>query len=157
MQANGQEIELPQGQYTSLLILGASTSGFPETNLFYVHYTDDTFDTITQAFSDWKWATRARSGSTAPGESVALTMTTYLSTSGVVDHSVDLYGYVFPVNPDKTVAYIQLPDDPSVIIVAIDEVYQPEQVNLGDATDFGEPGVRRNRHQHERRPREHGD
>ena len=139
VQANGQRLELPQGQFTSLMILGASTSGFPETNLFYVYYTDGSFDTITQAFSDWQVGYTGTLGSTAPGESVALTMNTYLSPSAVVNQHVDLYGYVFPVNPDKTVAYIQLPDDPSVIILAIDEVYRPEQVNLGDATDSASP------------------
>ena len=139
VQANGQEIELLQGQYTSLMILGTSTSGFPATNLFYVYYTNGTYDTITQAFSDWKAGYTGTLGTTAPGESVALTMNTYLSPSAVVNQHVDLYGYVFPVNPDKTVAYIQLPDDPSVIILAIDEVNHPEQVNLGDATDSASP------------------
>ena len=139
IQANGQAIQLPQGQYTSLMILGASTSGFPETNLFYVHYTDGTFDTITQAFSDWQNGYTGTLGSTGPGESVALAMNTYLSPTAVVGQHVDLYGYVFPVNPGKTVSYLQLPYDPSVVIVGIDEVYHPEQVNLGDASNSASP------------------
>jgi hypothetical protein len=121
------------------MILGASTSGLPETNLFTIHYTNNTFDTVTQAFSDWQYGYTGSLGSTAPGESIALNMSTYLSSTAVVSQHVDLYGYVFPVNPNNTVAYMQLPDDPSVVIVAIDEVYQPEQVNLGDATGSASP------------------
>jgi hypothetical protein len=139
VQADGQSIELPQGQYTSLMILGASTSGFPETNLFTVHYTNATFDTITQAFSDWQNGYTGTLGTTAPGESIAVAMNTYLSPTAVVNTHVDLYGYVFPVNPTETVSYLLLPDDPSVVILAIDEVYQPEQVNLGDATNSAAP------------------
>ena len=85
VQADGQSIELPQGQYTSLMILGASTSGFPDTNIFTVHYTNTTFDTITQAFSDWQNGYTGTLGTTAPGESVAVTMNTYLSPTAVVD------------------------------------------------------------------------
>ena len=144
--ASGQTISLPAGNDTSLQLLGASTSGYEETALFYVYYTDGTYDTFTQAFSDWRTGYTGTPGSTAPGESIVESPSTYNTlASGPTTGTVYLYGYVFPLNPAKTVAYIKLPSDTSIKVLAMDEVDQPgpvdrpEQVNLGDATDDASP------------------
>jgi hypothetical protein len=105
--ADGQSITLAAGNYTSLDILGASTSGYEETGLFYVYYTNGTYDTFTQAFSDCKTGYLGTSPeTTAPGESIVETSTTYHTlTSGSKSGTVYRYGYVFPLNPALTVAY----------------------------------------------------
>ena len=108
--------------------------------------TDGTYDTFTQAFSDWRTGYTGTPGSTAPGESIVASPPTYNTlASGPTTGTVYLYGYVFPLNPAKTVAYIKLPSDTSIKVLAVDEVDQPgpvnrpEQVNLGDATYYARP------------------
>ena len=54
--------------------------------------------------------------------------------------TVYLYGYVFPLNPAKTVSYIKLPTDTSIKILAMDQVSSSAQVNLdGGSTAAGIP------------------
>ncbi len=139
VQIGGVSFYLPEGNFTSLDLLGTSISGHFETQVFSVYYTDGTHDTFTQGFSDWVSGYNGTLGSTAPNESVALTMRSFIGPTGVVSRNVNLYGYVFPLNPAKTVDYVQIPNDNAIKIVAIDEVYAPEQVNLGDATDSQSP------------------
>ena len=74
-------------------------------------------------------------GSTAPGETIVDTMTSYNSQSGpVTGTNAYLYGYVFPLNPAKQVQYLQILNDTNIKIVAMNEVSQPEQVNLAAGT-----------------------
>ena len=132
VQASGQSITLAPGNYTSLQLLGASSSGYEETGVFTVYYVGGSYDTFTQAFSDWKAGYLGTSNeTTAPGESIVESPTTYNKlASGPTTGTVYLYGYVFPLNAGKTVSYIKLPNDTSIKILAMDEVYQPPQVNL---------------------------
>jgi hypothetical protein len=132
VQASGQSITLAPGNYTSLQILGAATSGYEQTAVFYVYYVGGSYDTFTQAFSDWKTGYLDTSTETlAPGESIVEPLTSYNKlASGPFSATVYLYGYVFPLNPAKTVAYIKLPTDTSIKILAMDEVDQPGEVDL---------------------------
>ncbi len=140
MALGGVSINLPQGNFTSLQLLGASMSGHFETAMLWVHYTDGTYDTFTQDFSDWLTGYNGTFGSTAPGESIALQMNTYNNSStGVVNQKADLYGYVLPLNPNKTVQYLQITNDVNIKILAVDEVDQPEQVNLGHGVNSSTP------------------
>ena len=50
-----------------------------------------------------------------------------------------LYGFVLPTNPDPTVEDLRAPNNNTIKILAVDVVNQPEQVNLGDATDDAIP------------------
>ena len=139
MEGGGASINLPEGNFTSLQLLGASVSGHFEPAMLYVRYTDGSYDTFTQDFSDWKKGYNGTLGSTAPGESIALAMTSYNNPTGTVNQDADLYGYTFQLNPAKTVDYLQITTDSAIKVLAIDEVDQPEQVNLGDAINSASP------------------
>jgi hypothetical protein len=47
---------------------------------------------------------------------------------------VYIYGYTFPLNPNKVVASLSVYNDINIKIVAIDEVSQPAQVSLSAGT-----------------------
>ena len=53
VQMGGVPISLPQGNYTSIKLLGTGTYGV-KTGTFIVHYTDGTTASFIQAFSDWR-------------------------------------------------------------------------------------------------------
>ena len=138
--AEGQTIALPEGYYTSIQLLGTATGGTPQSVTFTVNYVGGGTATFTQTFSDWKDGYDGTGGTTAPGESIAKAMTTYNTLDGTESGDVYLYGYVFAVNPAKMVASIEFPSDSKVKVLAIDEVNQPPQVNLGNAAD-GNPAT----------------
>ena len=52
VQMGGVPINLPQGNYTNIKLLGTGTHGV-QPGTFIVHYTDGTTASFTQAFSDW--------------------------------------------------------------------------------------------------------
>ncbi|MBV8267003.1 MAG: hypothetical protein JO252_11800, partial [Planctomycetaceae bacterium] len=122
VQMGGVPISLPQGNYSSIKLLGTGTYGV-QPGTFIVHYTDGTTDSFTQAFSDWRGGYTG-AGTTAPGESIAVTMTHFNTASGRVNQTVYLYGYSFPLDPRKTVSYMEVPNNNDIKILAIDELYQ---------------------------------
>jgi hypothetical protein len=66
-------------------------------------------------------------------------MGSYNTSSGTQTGNTYLYGYVLPTNPALTVASLSVPNNAVMHILAVDVVNQPEQVNLGDATDDASP------------------
>ncbi len=139
VQATGQTINLPQGYYTSLQLLGTATGGAPQSGTFTVNYVGGGTATFTQTLSDWKNGYTG-GGTTAPGESIVSAMTSYnTNSSGNKSGNVYLYGYVFPVNPAKEVASIAFPNNADIKILAIDEINEPAQVNLGDVANSATP------------------
>ena len=81
--------------------------------------------TFTQSFSDWMNGYTGTGGTTAPGESIAVTMTSYNTATGNTSGQVYLYGYVFSTSTAHAIASIQLPNDSKIKILAIDEVLAP--------------------------------
>ena len=53
-----------------------------------------------------------------------MTMTYFNAASGRVNQTVYLYGYSFPLDPRKTVSYMEVPNDNNIKVLAIDELYQ---------------------------------
>ncbi len=144
-QAGGVPLTLPQGKFTSIQFLGAAIRGVQPATPLILHYTDGSTVTFSQAFSDWGGGYTG-GGTTAPGETLVKTMAYHDSTTGRVAGNVYLYGYSFPVDPTKTVSYMEIANNNNVKILAVDEVYQPSQVNLnasvnGSATAFNQTGI----------------
>jgi len=113
--ADGQTITLPTGSFTSLLLLGTAVNGGQSSQTFTVTYTDGSTANFTQSLSDWAGPQNF------PGEFVVATMP-YRNTSGGtkdLNTQVNLYGYSFTLNPAKTVKSITLPNDGSVLLLAI--------------------------------------
>jgi hypothetical protein len=115
VQASGQTIALPQGNYSTLSLLAVGVNGNQPNLTFTVTYTDGTTQTFTQSISDWA------SPQNYPGESIAATMP-YLDTSsgGKNQATFYVYGYIFALNSSKTVESITLPNNSNVDLLAID-------------------------------------
>lgn len=115
VQASGQTIALPQGNYSTLSFLASGVNGNQPNLTFTVTYTDGTMQTFTQSISDWY------TPQNYSGESIAVT-TPYRDTSsgGKDQRSFNIYGYSFALNASKTVQSITLPDDGNAELLAID-------------------------------------
>ena len=125
-------ILLSPGKYTNLMMLAASVRGV-QAGTIIVYYTDGTNDTFYQDISDMNGGYTG-AGSTAPGESIAVTMPYFNSAStGKVSTTTYLYGYNFPLNPTKTVSSIAENNNNNIAIFAVDLVSLPAQVNLNAA------------------------
>ncbi|VTU00864.1 Peptidase S53 propeptide OS=Terriglobus saanensis (strain ATCC BAA-1853 / DSM 23119 / SP1PR4) GN=AciPR4_1641 PE=4 SV=1 [Gemmataceae bacterium] len=113
VQANGQTISLPAGNFRQLTFLGTSTHG-SSSGTFTVNYTDGTKATFTRTLSDWLQP-RA-----ATGETVAVQMSQRNKGTGAQAVSTYLYAYSLPLDPLKTVASLTLPSQPRIKLLAID-------------------------------------
>jgi hypothetical protein len=135
VQCVGQTIALPAGQYTGLLLLGAAVNASQPSQIFQINYTDGTSVTATQSVSLWTAAQNYA------GESVAIS-SAYDDASGGTNNigaPVNLYGYVLGLNDSKTVQSITLPNNPSVIVMAMSVANTPTAVSLVSA--FNRVGI----------------
>jgi len=115
VQASGQTIALPQGDYSTLSFLAVGVNGNQPNLTFTVTYTDGTTQTLTQSISDW-YTPQSYSG-----ESIAATMSYRDTSSGSKDlETYNVYGYSFALDPSKTVQSITLPNDGNVDVLALD-------------------------------------
>jgi hypothetical protein len=122
VQAVGQTIAVPSGNYSSLALLATGTNGNQDSQTFTVHYTDGSSTPITQSISDWAVGTAGSTLSGNAGQSVALS-TAYRNTStGGTDTSrgpFNVFGYSLTLDPTKTIDSITLPDNSHVKILAM--------------------------------------
>ena len=117
VQATGQSIALPSGQYSQLDLLATGVEGNQASQAFTVHYTDGTSTTVTQSISDWFTPQHYA------GESVAVA-SAYRNTSGggTDSRTFDVYGYAITLDSSKTVSSITLPSGGHVEVLAVDVV-----------------------------------
>jgi hypothetical protein len=111
---HAQVVPLPAGQYAGLWLLGSAINGGQNAQTMTVTYTDGTTADLAQNFSDWYQPAHFA------GESEAV-KTAYRNTA---DAEKDprpfyVYSYGFPLNPQKTVKSLTLPDNDSVKLLAI--------------------------------------
>ncbi len=117
VQAAGQTIGLPAGQYSTLDFLATGVDGNQANQKFTVHYTDGTSTTLTQSISDWFTPQHYA------GESVGLTASNRNTSSGGIDNrNFDVYSYAITLDSSKTVSSITLPNNGHVEILAISAV-----------------------------------
>ena len=112
--AAGQTIALPQGQFTSLWLLGAATEGGQRAQTFTVNYSDGSQQVFAQNVSDWY----------APqefvGESRAVKTGSRVMANGAIDaRPFSLYSYGFALDANKTVQSLVLPDNRNVKIAGV--------------------------------------
>jgi hypothetical protein len=109
VEARGQALLLPTGQYTALNLVAASHNG-PVTTAVAVRYTDGTTAELPVTVGDW-----AGSGGT-----VVLDMPHRIKAGkGVDGPPVRLFGLVSALDPAKTVRSLTLPADPRVEVYAL--------------------------------------
>jgi hypothetical protein len=114
VQAAGQTIALPAGQFSTLTFLGTGVNGPQLGQTFTVNYTDGSSDTFTQDMSDWQ------NPQGSAGESVAASLA-YLDAADGSSWYVpnQLYQYSFTLNNQKTVSSITLPSNGNVLLLAM--------------------------------------
>ncbi len=140
--SGGPPMSIPEGSYTALDML-ALTMGYDESvgQVFTLYYTNGSSDQYTLGFSDWIGGYTGVGGLTAPGESIAKTMTNYDGFNGTDEVTeagspdVYVYGYVIPVNPTRTLYALGMPNQNQIKILAINTVDSPAEVNLGAVVD----------------------
>jgi len=107
-------VTLPAGNFSKLFMLAAAVNGGQPSQNFIVTYTDGTTTTLTQSLSDWFTLQNY------PGESIARTEDYRLNPDGSVDNETFyLYGYSFAVDATKTVKNLKLPNNVSVVVLAV--------------------------------------
>ena len=110
---SGQTISLPQGQFSNLVLLAAGVNGNQTSQALIVHYTDGTTGRVVQNFSDWY----TPQNFTREYEAVGMPYRDF--DDGTKDkRTFSLYAYLFPLNRNKVVESITLPNDPDVVILA---------------------------------------
>jgi beta-glucosidase len=109
---SGQVVDLSGSGY-ELAFLGAANNA-TETGQVTVGYSDGTTSTGTITFSDW-YANAAVSG-----DSLVATAGWNEPAGSTLDpsHQVSLYSSSVQLDPDKTVAWVQVPNDPSMHVFA---------------------------------------
>jgi hypothetical protein len=110
---SGQTISLPQGQFSDLVLLATGVNGNQMSQTLIVHYSDGTSAQVVQDFSDWFTPQNfAR-------EYEAVGMQYRNFDDGTKDkRTFNLYAYLFPLNRNKVVQSITLPNNPNVVILA---------------------------------------
>jgi hypothetical protein len=109
-------INLPTGNFTSLYMLGAMVNNITTNPVtFKVTYTDNTTQTFTQNMSDWFNAAGYS------GESVITCQEDRNFKDGSTQpDSVCVYGYQIPLNVNKTVQSLTLPNTRNIVMLAFD-------------------------------------
>jgi hypothetical protein len=110
---SGQSIPLPQGKFSSLMLLATGIEGNQPSQTFTVEYADGTTSKFVQSFSDWYTPQKYS------GESEGVAMAYRNFDNGTRDQrTFNLYEYRFVLNPAKVVKSITLPDDADVAVLA---------------------------------------
>ncbi len=110
---SGQSISIPQGKYSSLMLLATGVEGNQASVAFTVNYTDGTSSQFVQSFSDWFTPQKFH------GEFEGVAMAYRNFDNGTKDQrTFNLYAYRFALTSTKVVQSITLPNNPKVLVLA---------------------------------------
>ena len=110
----GNNIAMPSGHYSQVRLLGTGVQGAQTEQSITVTYTDGSKQTITQSFSDWF------SPGMFPHESEVFAMPYRDLNDGTQDdRTFNLYQYILPLDAQKSVQSIALPNNRDVVVLAI--------------------------------------
>ncbi|HEY2402146.1 MAG TPA: FN3 associated domain-containing protein, partial [Steroidobacteraceae bacterium] len=114
----------PAGRYQSLSILATGVRGNQPNQTFVVTYSDGSTQRFTQSLSDWHTPQHY------PGEAVAKATEYKIRQNGTpfnspnanfsLDAPYNLYGYTFQLDATKTLKSLTLPNNHSVVVLALD-------------------------------------
>lgn len=136
VQALGQTVALPAGQFSSLKMLATGVNGNQTSQNFTITYTDGETTAITQSLSDWF------TPGGFSGESQAVKMA-YRNGGGGGKNGgpVYLYGYSFGLKNTKTVKSITLPNDGNVAVLAFTLVNGSSKSKANLSSAFNGDGI----------------
>jgi alpha-mannosidase len=107
-------VALPAGKFAGLKMLATGVDGSQKSQAFTVAYADGTSSTFTQSLSDWY------SSASFTGESTAASVSYRLSGDGETDDGTfHVFGYSFDLDSSKAVRSVTLPNNRSVVILAM--------------------------------------
>ena len=123
VRATGQSIPLPSRSYATLQMLAASSGG-ATAGTFTVQYTDGTTSSYAQTIPDWRLGD--------PGNAASLVMTHRVNgwTGTAEAGYLYVYGCGLPLDSNKTVQSIQLPNAPTLNVLAMTLTAVPVQLNI---------------------------
>ena len=136
VQAKGQTISLPQGDYGWLYLAGAAANGSRPNQQITLTFTDGSTDTWTQSFSDWCGPQNYA------GESIIQMQPNWVNQVGNVHPQTNyVYGYAYQIPAGKTLASITLPNNQNVGILGMtmlgNTTQQPYAIGMAtDGTPF---------------------
>lgn len=109
----GQTIDLVDGLYSSIRVLGSSTNG-DKTGTIRINYTDGTYSDVSITQKDW-------CASSTSGQKVVQTMAHRHKKSDKTDQTINnyLFAYYLGTTSGKTVTSITLPNNTGMHIVAL--------------------------------------
>ena len=106
VQAKGQSINLPQGDYGWLYLAGAAANGSRQNQVLTLTFTDGSTDTWTQSFSDWCGPQNYA------GETIIQQQPNRVNQVGNVHSQTNyVYGYAYQIPAGKTLASVKLPNN----------------------------------------------
>jgi hypothetical protein len=106
VQAKGQSINLPQGDYGWLYLAGAAANGSQQNQQITLTFTDGSTDTWTQSFSDWCGPQNYA------GETIIQQQPNRVNQVGNVHSQTNyVYGYAYQIPAGKTLASVKLPNN----------------------------------------------
>ncbi len=106
VQAKGQSINLPQGDYGWLYLAGAAANGSRQNQQITLTFTDGSTDTWTQSFSDWCGSQNYA------GETIIQQQPNRVNQVGNVHSQTNyVYGYAYQIPAGKTLASVKLPNN----------------------------------------------
>ncbi|MBE3583404.1 MAG: hypothetical protein IMX01_04735 [Limnochordaceae bacterium] len=111
IQAKGQMITLPEGQYSGLYILATATGG-GQTGKLTLQYADGSTQAVDIRVSDW-------CGDPSFGEEVALKMPYRYDRQGQTGPEPRLFRLWWNIDANKQLTGVTLPNNPSIHILAI--------------------------------------
>jgi streptogramin lyase len=114
VQAKGQTISLPQGDYGWLYLAGAAANGSQQNQQITLTFTDGTTDGWTQSFSDWTGPQNYAK------EAIIQKQSERVNQVGNVHSETNyVYGYAYQIPAGKTIASIKLPNNENVGILGM--------------------------------------
>ena len=114
VQAKGQTISLPQGDYGWLYLAGAAANGSQQNQQITLTFTDGTTEGWTQSFSDWTGPQNYAK------EAIIQKQSERVNQVGNVHSETNyVYGYAYQIPAGKTIASIKLPNNENVGILGM--------------------------------------
>ena len=114
VQAQGQSIGLPAGDFGMLFLAAAAANGSQENQQFTLHFSDGSQETWTQSLSDWC------SYESFEGQTVLSTQSNWVDQVGNVRSQTNrVYGYAYQLPAGKTLTSITLPNNHDVGVLGI--------------------------------------
>jgi hypothetical protein len=126
VQAKGQTIAMPNGDYSALLMIGAGANGTQSNQAITLTFSDGTA-TWTQTFTDWRNNNGSNNNPPPSPQQLAATGEVLVAQTNVVNNlgnnqmkeNAFVYGYSYDLPAGKTLVSITLPNNQNVGILGI--------------------------------------